>query len=373
MKITGIKAIPVRWQEMGYEIWDSQSRFSGRQAVLIRVETDEGIVGWGESAFFGGPLEVIKVIVEKELIPFFMGKDPFMSEQLWETAYNTCVKNGRRGAVVAALSGIDIALWDIKGKACSLPVYKLLGGCRDAVEGYASAGFYADGKDAAALAEEMLSYKELGYRTMKLKVGWLDKFTDLDRVLAVKEAIGLETPLAIDANNNWDLNTAKWFAYKLRDMNIAWIEEPLAIESIDASAELCRWSCIPIGGYEQETTKFGFAPLIAKRAVNIVQPDVIWSGGFTEVRKIAAMAEAAGMICMPHSFSTGICLAANLQFLASVQHGMLEMDQNFNPLRDELICGGIGIDEHSMVHMPEFPGLGVEIDEDVIARYTVEL
>ena len=372
MKITSIKAIPVRY-EMNYEIWDSQSRFSGRQAILVRVETDEGVVGWGESAFFGGPLEVSKVIVEKELTPFYLNQNPFMSEQLWQKAYNTCVKNGRRGAVVAALSGIDIALWDIKGKVCSQPIYKLLGGCRDQVEGYASAGFYAEGKDAVALADEMLACKERGYRTMKLKVGWMDRVTDLKRVMTVKEAIGMETPLSIDANNNWDLDTAKWFAYKLRDMNIEWIEEPLPIECIDDSAELCRWSCIPIGGYEQETTKFGFAPLIAKRAVNIVQPDVIWAGGFTEVRKIAAIAETAGMICMPHSFSTGICLAANLQFLASIRAGKLEMDQNYNPLRDELICNGIAIDENSLVHMSDLPGLGVEINEEVIEKYTIEL
>lgn len=372
MKIAAVEAIPVRY-EMGYEIWDSQSRFSGRQAMIVKVSTDEGICGWGESAFFGGPLEVSKVIIDKELAPFFIGQDPFMNEALWSRAYKTCVKNGRRGAVVAALSGIDIALWDIKGKVCGQPIYRLLGGCRDKVEGYASAGFYAEGKDAEALADEMLACKERGYKSMKLKVGWLDKYTDLARVVKVKERIGLDTPLSIDANNNWDLNTAKWFAYSLRDMNIEWIEEPLAIECIADSAELARWSMIPIGGYEQETTKYGFEPLISRRAVNIVQPDVIWSGGFTEVRKIAAMAETAGMMCMPHSFSSGICLAANLQFLASVGAGKLEMDQNPNPLRDALICGGIAIDRDSMVHLADIPGLGVNIDEDVIKEYRIQL
>lgn len=372
MKIVKIEAIPVRY-EMGFEIWDSQSRFSGRQAVLVKVYTDEGIVGYGESAFFGGPMEVCKVIIEKELSPFFIGADPFMNESLWDKAYKTCVKNGRRGAVVAALSGIDIAIWDIKGKVCGQPIYKLLGGCRNRVEGYASGGFYADGKDAARLAAEMVSYKEQGYHSMKLKVGWMDRFTDLERVLASRKAIGFETPLAIDANNNWDLCTAKWFAERLKDENIEWIEEPLAIENIEDSADLVKWSSIPIGGYEQETTKFGFAPLINRRAVNIVQPDVIWAGGFTELRKIAAMAETAGMYCMPHAFSSGICMAANLHFLASVPAGKLEMDQNINPLRDELICNQLKIDADSMVSLPEKPGLGVDIDESVIEKYRLEL
>ena len=372
MKITRIEALPVKY-EMGYRIWDAQSSFSCRQAVLVKVSTDEGITGWGEAAFFGGPLEVSMTIIDRELAPFYLSRDPFMSEQLWETAYKACVKNGRRGAVVAALSGLDTALWDIKGKACGQPIYKLLGGCRSAVEGYASAGFYAEGKDAAALADEMLQCKEKGYRSMKMKVGWMDRFTDMARVRAAKDAVGLATPLSVDANNNWDLGTAKWFAERLADLNIEWIEEPLAIENIDDSAELCRWSSIPIGGYEQETTKYGFAQLISRRAVNIVQPDVIWCGGFTEARKIAAMAEAAGMICMPHAFSTGICMAANLQFLATLTDGKLEMDQNPNPLRDELICCGLAIDGDSMVQLPELPGLGVEIDEDVVRRFSLEL
>lgn len=372
MKIAKIEVIPVRY-EMGYEIWDAKSRFSGRQAIIVRVSTDEGLIGYGESAFFGGPLEVQKVIIEKELAPFYLGQDPLMCEMLWQNAYNTCVKNGRRGAVVAALSGIDIALWDIRGKACNQPIYKLLGGCRDRVEGYASGGFYAEGKDAAALASEMCGYKALGYKSMKMKVGWMDRYTDLNRVMAVREALGFDTPLSIDANNNWDLCTAKWFSERLKDENIEWIEEPLPIECVDDSADLVKWSSIPIGGYEQETTKFGFAEWIRHRAVNIVQPDVIWAGGFTELRKIAALAETAGMYCMPHSFSTGICMAANLHFLASVPAGKLEMDQNLNPLRDDLISNQIKIDGQSLISMPDKPGLGVDIDESVIERYRLNI
>lgn len=372
MKISRIEAIPVRY-EMGREIWDAKSRFSCRQAMLVKVWTDEGVCGYGESAFFGGPLDVSKTVIEKQLTPFFLGRDPFMTGELWNTAYNASVKNGRRGAVVAALSGIDIALWDIKGKCCGQPVYKLLGGGRGQVEGYASAGFYAEDKDAGALADELLAAKEKGYRSMKMKVGYLDRKTDLLRVEKVRRELGDGVPLSIDANNNWDLHTAKWFSDKVRDMDIEWIEEPLGIECIEDSAELCRWSTVPIGGYEQETTKYGFAPLINRRAVNIVQPDVIWAGGFTEVMKIAALAETAGMICMPHAFSTGICMAANLQFLAAVSAGKLEMDQNPNPLRDELICGGIAIDENSMIKMSDKPGLGVDIDEKVIEKYRIEL
>jgi len=371
MRIRKIEAIPVRY-DMDYEIWDSLSCFSARQAILVKITTDEGATGYGESAYFGGPLDICKTIIDKELAPFFIGKDPFMNEGIWHAAYTSCVKNGRRGAVVAALSGLDIAVWDIKGKACGQPVYKLLGGQRSRVEAYASAGFYAEGKDEAALADEMCKHRDAGFASMKMKVAYYGRETDLRRVLAVREALGSAVPLAIDANNNWNLCTAKWFVDHLCDANIAFVEEPLGIENIADSAELCRYSTIPIAGYEQETTKYGFAALIQNRAIHIVQPDVIWVGGFTEAKKVAAMAEAACMPCYPHSFSTGLCLAANLQLMATLPTGLLEMDRNPNPLRDDLIRGEIAIDKHSMVTMPDKPGLGVEVDEQVIARFRID-
>ncbi|MCM3759992.1 mandelate racemase/muconate lactonizing enzyme family protein [Alkalihalobacillus oceani] len=370
MKITEIETIPLA-AELQEPIWDAQHYIPKRQALIIKVYTDQGLIGLGESASFGGPIETTKAVIDKELKNYFIGKDPFDVERLWDDVYKGTVQHGRRGIVIAALSGIDIALWDLIGKATNKPVYKILGGYRDEVEAYASSGFYSEGRGLPQLAHMMETYVKEGFKTVKMKVGGMSAKDDLKRVQAVREAVGDEIGLAVDANSNWDLPTALWMAKQLEPFNIKWIEEPLMADDVTGTAKLANSTVIPIAGYEQDVTRYAFMELIKNQAVYYLQPDAIWAGGISECKKIAALALANHLAIMPHVFSSGVCLAANLHFIASTANAhLLELDRNENPLRDELIHHSL-IHENGRIKLPDSPGLGIELNEEVIRKYTV--
>lgn len=369
MRIERIETIPLKF-EMGKEIWDAVHRFSARQALIVKVYTEEGITGYGESAYFGGPIVTTATVIEKELAPFFIGQNPFQVEYLWDLVYRTTVQHGRRGLIIAALSGIDIALWDIIGKAVNKPLYQIIGWFRQKVEAYASAGFYTEGKGVKELCREMESYAAGGFKTLKMKVGGLGIHEDLERAENVRKAIGNKVDLAVDANSNWDVPTARLMGKQLENLGIKWIEEPVSPDDIEGSAIVAQSTVIPISGYEQETTRYGFRPLIENRAVHIVQPDVTWSGGITECKRIAALASSWNLPCRPHVFSSGVCLAANLHFIASIPNGdLVELDRNFNPLRDFLIFDALSTDSKGMIALPDRPGLGIELNPEIIKKY----
>lgn len=290
-----------------------------------------------------------------------------------------------------ALSGIDIALWDIIGQATHTPLYRLLGGYRDTLDAYASAGFYTQNKDAAALANEFAGYVERGFRHVKMKVGRnpevmlnplhdmqaADYATatleeDIERVKVVREAIGPKVRLALDANNAWTPSLALQFMRQVEHLDIYWFEEPVATDDIEGSAMLAHQLDTPVAGYETETGLPGFRELITRRAVDIVQPDVIWTGGITECRKVAALAQAYGLPVIPHVFSSAVSSIANMHFIAAIPNGgLLEFDQNLNPLRSELFETPIKITTEGKVHLPDRPGLGVTLNQDTIKRYQV--
>jgi len=354
-------------------IWDAQHFIPSRQTLLVKVYTDEGIIGYGEAASFGGPMITTKTMIEQELKPYFIEKDPFRVELLWDQVFHGTIQHGRKGVVIAALSGIDIALWDIIGKVTNQPLYKLLGGYRDQVQAYASSGFYSEGRTNAKLCKDMESYVEAGFKTLKMKVGGMSPREDLQRVIDVRKTIGEDIELAVDANSNWDVPTAKWMSKRLEDLNIKWIEEPVLPDDVAGSAEVARNTIIPIAGYEQEVTRYGFKTHIEQKAVHIVQPDVIWSGGITESKKIAALASANHLPCIPHVFSSGVCLAANLHFIASIPNGSLvELDRNPNPLRDLLINESLQPDQNAIITLPDKPGLGIDINEEIVSKYRVD-
>jgi L-alanine-DL-glutamate epimerase-like enolase superfamily enzyme len=351
-------------------IWDAQHFIPARTAVLVQIETDSGLTGVGESACFGGPWETTATLVEQEIAPYYVGQDPFLVEKLWTATYQGTIQHGRRGAVIAALSGVDIAVWDLIGKAMGRPLYQVLGGFADSVPAYASGGFYSEGKGPAELADEVASYLNQGFTAAKIKLGGLSPAADLERVAAVRAAIGPDVPLMVDANSNWDVPTALKMVRALEAFDVAWVEEPVAPDDIEGCARVAAATRLPIAGFEQETTRFGFKPFILAQALQIVQPDVIWAGGITECRRIAALASAWNLPCVPHVFSSGVCLAANLHFIASIPNGRwLEHDCNPNPLRLELIGGAIALGKDGRVALPQGPGLGVELDAATVQRY----
>jgi L-alanine-DL-glutamate epimerase-like enolase superfamily enzyme len=370
---------------------DAVHYIPGRAALLVEVTCDDGRVGTGESAIYGGSASAIEALIHDVLAPRVLGADPTRPELLWQRMLWPSHQLGTGGALPMALSGIDIAVWDLLGQLAGLPLSRLLGGHQDQVRAYASGGFYFDGKDAAALAEEFKAWVARGYRHGKLKVGrtpdtpmnplahmvepdfaTVSLAEDLARVRAVREAVGDDFHLMVDANNAWDLSTALAAGREYDRLGVHWFEEPVATDDRIGSARLAAALDVPVAGYETETQLSGFRDLIGAGAVDIVQPDVIWAGGITGCRRIAALAYAAGLRCVPHVYSTAVSIAANLHFMASLPNCyLLEFDQNPNALRTELLTEPIEPDADAVVTVPDRPGLGIRLDRTTLGRYAM--
>jgi L-alanine-DL-glutamate epimerase-like enolase superfamily enzyme len=386
MIITDVTTIKLRY-EMPVPMADAIHYMPARPLLLVQVHTDEGITGMGEAAAYSGSLESMEALILHDLRQTVCGQDPFKVEKLWQMMAFRAHQRGRRGMSMMAISGIDTALWDIIGQAVRTPLYRLLGAYREKLDAYASAGFYAANKDAAALAEEVAGYVERGFRYVKIKVGRNPELMmnplhqmlatatleeDVERVAAVRAAIGPKVKLAIDANNAWTPSVALRFMRAVERFDIHWLEEPVATDDLDGSAALAQQLDTPVAGYETETGLPGFRDLITRRAVDIVQPDVIWTGGITECRKVAALAQAYGLPVIPHVFSSGLATIANMHLIASLPNaGLLECDQNLNPLRSELFNEAIEVDHNGQVTLPDRPGLGVTLNQETVSRYQV--
>lgn len=390
MKITDIRTIP-----LSYKVPNPAMSAAGvnavRNAVIVEIETDSGLVGIAEAGSAGGPPSSTVAVIEHELKPLLIGQDPLMIEHLWQTMFGRSRQHGRRGIVMHAISGIDIALWDIAGKAAGLPLYRLFGAFTDQVEVYASGGFYQASKDLNALTAEAESYVARGFRAMKMKIGRYD-FTgthfrrmlgqsslcvvtpeeDTARVAAVRQVLGPNRRLMADANCVWSPATAIKIGKMLEPYDLYWLEEPVATDDIDGSAAVAAALTTSIAGYETEIGLYGFRELIERNAVDIVQPDPVWSGGFTECRRIAALAHAHNKMLSPHCFSSALLFVAALHFAASVPNAiMVEWDQTDHALRTELLNEPFEYDGAGMMKVPERPGLGVTLNREALERYRV--
>ncbi|MBO0739650.1 MAG: mandelate racemase/muconate lactonizing enzyme family protein [Alphaproteobacteria bacterium] len=387
MKIVNIRTIPLSYRcEPPYgSAGGMQARRGG---LLVEIETDGRVTGIGEAGLGGG---ATGPVIEKVLQPMLIGEDPLLIEGLWQKMFARTRQYGRRGIVMNAISGIDIALWDIAGKVANLPLYRLLGGCRDRVEAYASGGFYQEGKSIDGLAAEAESYRARGFRGVKMKIGRnpstqthlrhlvedaglcvVDPEEDIARVAAVRRALGPRAKLMVDVNCAWSPAFAIEMGRALEPYKLYWIEEPVATDDIDGSAAVAGALATPIAGYETEIGLDGFRQLIARGAVDIVQPDIAWSGGFSECRRIAALAQAHHRMVAPHAFASAVTLAASLHFTASIPNGLvLEFDQNPNGLRDELLQEPLAVESDGSMRLPERPGLGIELDRSAIERYGI--
>lgn len=387
MRITDVTTIKLIYT-MDRPMADAIHYMPARPTMLVQVHTDAGLVGLGESAAYGGSLESMDALIRGELRAAILGEDPFTVERLWSRMATRAHQRGRRGMLMMGISGVDIALWDIIGQATNTPLYRLLGGYRDTLDVYASAGFYAGDKGIDELIDEVGGYVERGFKWVKIKVGrnpdvmfnplhdmnasdyaTVSFDEDVERVRAAQKAAG-RAKVAIDANNAWTPPVAMKFMDAVDDRNIAWLEEPVATEDLAGSAELAHALTTPIAGYETETGLPGFRELIVRRAVDIVQPDVIWTGGITESRKVAALAHAYHLPVIPHVFSSAVSSIANMHFIASLPNGgLLEFDQNPNPLRSELFEEPLTVDRNGQIRLPEGPGLGVRLNQETVKKY----
>ena len=320
MKISSIKSHVLRY-ELDKELGYSQQYYKHRTAHLVEIETDEGITGWGECFGPGNIALANKYIVEKVIQPLIIGEDPINKEYIWHKVYNLLRDSGQKGMPIQALSGIDIALWDILAKKAKLPLYQLLGGKTNnkiPVYGY---GMMLQKKSVEELCElfkkEANQIKEKNFKAMKMKVG-LGPKEDLKLVSAVREVIGNDFKLMVDANHAYNKNDALYVGRGLDEMEIYWFEEPVAPEDYDGYKELKERLKTNIAGGEAEFTKYGWNQLIKKNCIDIAQPEVCGLGGITEYLKVSALAQANFIPIINHVWGSALSVAVNLHLLTSL-------------------------------------------------------
>jgi L-alanine-DL-glutamate epimerase-like enolase superfamily enzyme len=300
-----------------------------------------------------------------------IGEDPFAYEYLWHRMYQGSLYHGRRGAAIQAMSGVDLALWDIMGKALGLPVYKLLGGgFRNSVRAYASALF---GDDLAHTADKVKGYVDQGFSAVKM--GWEPMGPDAEHdtalVRTMREAAGPHVDVLVDAGLCWDAKTAIQRARRFAEYDIFWLEEPLHPDNLEGYRRLAEATDVRIAAGEEESSRASFVDLMDRGKIDVVQVDVTRVGGLTEAKKIAYLAHDRGLPCVNHSFTTDINIAASLHLLASIPNAiLLEFCAEDSPLRTQLAKEPIQVVD-GFARVPEGPGLGVELNEAVIERYRV--
>ena len=355
----------------------SRAWYDTRTAMVVEIETDTGLTGWGECY---GPARMTAAVVQS-VAPWLIGEDPLRTDYLWQMIYARLRDHGQKGVVIEGLSGIDIALWDIKGKHFGVPAHRLLGGpLRSEVQAYAT-GLYRrkSGDPLRYLAEEAAGYVAEGFKAVKLKVGFgVEEDAAVTR--AVREAIGPDVALMVDANHAYDAVAAIRLGRMIEPCDIGWFEEPVPPEDLAGYRAVKAALSIPVAGGECEFTRFGFRDVLTSQAIDILQPDTCAAGGLSECKKIADMAEAFGVRYNPHVWGTGIAIAASLQLLAVIPahtpvslaaiQPMLEFDRTEHPIRQAILVQPIE-HEAGIVRVPDGPGLGIEIDRDALARFTV--
>ncbi|HBZ1364737.1 TPA: mandelate racemase/muconate lactonizing enzyme family protein [Klebsiella pneumoniae] len=371
MKVTGVTT-HLLTAKLSQPFSYSRARYDTRTAMLVEIETDEGISGWGECY---GPARMTRAVVD-ELGSMIIGSDPLNSEYLWADLYSRLRDHGQKGLLVEGLSGIDIALWDIRGKYFGVPSWQLLGGrMRSEVQAYATGLYRRDrGTPVQYLVEEALSYVEQGFTAMKLKVGFGVE-EDYNVTRAIREAIGPDIMLMVDANHAYDAVAAIQLARRIEQFDISWFEEPVPPEDLDGYIRVKAATTIPLAGGECEFTRYGFKNVLTAGTMDIIQPDICAAGGLTECKKISDMAQAFGIRTNPHVWGSGVGIAASLQWIAMVpthtpislspSQPLLEFDQTEHPVRQAILQTPV-THQRGIVTVPTEPGLGIEINRDAL-------
>ena len=386
MKITAVRAswlrAPIPPERQHVSDFGRNDSFN---TCLVEVETDAGLTGLGEAKVGVGNLGNYAGVVEtirRELAPIIIGRDPRDVTALWEAMYNgsrahyvaregrTFPIVGRRGVTISAISGVDIALWDLLGKSLGQPIWRLLGGrVRERVPAYASGGWAPVG----AIGKQLRQYVERGHRAVKMRVGLQDASVEdsAARVREVRETLGPGIAIMADAHGTWSVREAQRFTRKVADCDLAWLEEPVSPDNLPGQAEVRAATDIPIASGESEQTRFAFRDLIAARAADILQPDVAIAGGITECVRICALAAAHGLTVAPHLWGSAILFAAGLQLaVATPCVTMLEFTRGDNPLLHELVQEPFDLRD-GFVHAPDRPGLGITLNLDFARSITV--
>jgi L-alanine-DL-glutamate epimerase-like enolase superfamily enzyme len=368
MRIARVEATPISYPiEGGARL--GIGRAVKRDAVVVKVTTSDGLVGWGES-HHARAASVIATVVNTVLRDICVGQSAEGIVGVWDSIYQMQLKSHGLGAATAmAMSGIDMALWDIRGKALGLPLYKLLGGDSRPVKSYAG-GVALGWQEPSLLVEEASTSIKMGYRAIKLRVGDTPA-RDLARVRAVREAFGAELVIMVDANAEYSLSDAAQVMPAYDALGILWLEEPFPAHDYRDYRQAAAFGRVRLAAGENHFTRFDFARLIEDGAVHFLQPDLSKAGGVTEVMRIAALASAWRMPICPHTSMTGLNMAATIHLLSAIENaGYFEGDvSKGNLFRDELVDHAYEIGTDGTVRPAEGPGLGVAVDEAFIAAH----
>jgi len=372
MKIVDIRAYPTSFRvPKEQQVSLGIGTMTKRDCVMVKVTTEDGLVGWGESHHARAP-GTIGHLVNTTLRDLVLGMDASDTVGVWAKIYKMQLGSHGAGAATSmAMSGLDQALWDIKGKAVGWPLYKLLGGAQRPIPAYAggvSLGF----QDPRDLIAEAKTHIDAGFRAIKLRLG--DTVNDdIDRVEAAREAFGEDIEILTDANVGYTLEDVRRVMPALEDLGVRWLEEPFPAHDYRSYATARSFGTVPLAAGENHFTRFEFSRLIEENSVDVIQPDLSKSGGITECLRIAAMASAHKLQVHPHTSMTGINMAASIHFLAAIDNGgYFEGDvSRDNLFRDELTSKPYELAKDGTVRPLEAPGIGVEVDEEFLVRHPV--
>lgn len=371
MKITEVRPILLSQVYKDDEVWGwSGGEVRVWNTALVQVFTDEGTTGLGEMGTGHYLPDAARAICDS-ISPMLIGKDPFEIEVLQRKLYKLGANWGRRGLAMGVISGIENALWDLKGKALGVPVHSLLGGKhRSRIRAYASGGM---AKPLAALAEEVIDYKERGFTAVKVRGGHSAK-RDVEIARTVREAVGDSMDVALDAGQGyvpepWPLVETLRVTRELAELNLFFLEEPVRTDDLVSYRKVTAESPVTIAGGENACAIWEFKQLIDADAVDFLQPDVTHAGGISEVKRIAEYAELHGKPIVPHVFRSAASFSAHLHLLAAIPNAIVcEYQMIANGLRDDLFIEPLRMEAGEII-IPDLPGLGIHITDEIIAKY----
>ena len=389
MKIKEVKSHILQYdlkEELGY----SQQYYQKRTGHLVEVVTDEGITGWGECFGPGNVAIAKKVIVERVIQPIILEENPLNRDVLWHKVYNLLRDHGQKGMPIQALSGVDIALWDILGKVTGLSISRLIGGrFREQVPVYGYGMMLRREKLTALMdrfEDEAAAIKSAGFVATKMKVG-LGAKQDVQLAESVRRGVGGDFPFMVDANHCYTVDQALYVGRALEELDAYWFEEPVAPEDLDGYRELRSQLKINIAGGEAEFTRWGWRNLLEKHCLDIAQPEVCALGGISEYLRVLALAQAHFTQVINHVWGSAVAIATNLQLLAVIpplpggihpQEPMLEFDTTDNKFRDDLLTDPLNIQRQvakngGYVPIPDVPGHGAEPNREFLEHFALEV
>ena len=363
MKISHIAVSVIELGTLDVPFWNSIIRTSTATRARVEIHTDDGLVGFAPCSASAS----IRSTILGALTTKLKSQDPLRTGHLWSLMYmGGTRKPVAKGDYITAMSAVDNALWDLKGKALAQPVWRLAGGCQERVRAYAAGGYYAEGKGPRQLADELEGYANEGFRAVKMKVGWpgVSLRHDAERVRAVRQAIGPDVELMVDANNGWDANTAIRFGRMIEPYDPYWFEEPVHADDFRGAAKVAAALDVPVASGENEYTRWGFRDLIEQDAAEVVQADPNICGGLSEWLKIASFAGAYHLPMAPHgNASIGSCC------VAAVDNGLIT--ENYPTSFKSVLMAPVDFRKDGFIYMSETPGLGIEWDEDIVRKFKV--